>query len=96
MAQCAGAQFDSANYLPEGPACFVVQAQDVTQNNTISAPLRVCIDRGGGKCPIGWTLPDCTGVINATTGKLNVGQTCTPRTYQNTPNDGENVARKLD
>jgi hypothetical protein len=92
--QCAGAQFDSANYLPEGPACFIVESQDATQNNTVSAPLRVCIDRGGGKCPVGWLVPDCTGQISPTTGKLT-GATCTPRTFQNTANDGENLARKI-
>jgi hypothetical protein len=96
--QCAGAQFDSANYLPEGPACIVVAAEDATQNQTISAPIRVCIQRTTPHICDSWTPPDCTGVIDTTTGKLKSGQTCTPRTFENVDFNGVLVdadARKL-
>jgi hypothetical protein len=61
--QCAGLELDTLNRLPEGPTCVVVRAADTVGNVNVSAPLRVCIDRGGGKCaawpPI--SLPSCTG-----------------------------------
>jgi hypothetical protein len=63
---CTGLQLDTRNNLPEGPTCLAVVAKDTMGNWGVSQPIRVCIDRGGGKCA-GWpnpsVLPECTGTI---------------------------------
>jgi hypothetical protein len=79
---CLGLQFDTLNSLPEGPACAAVTAVDVAGNPSVSAPLRVCIDRGGAACA-SWptsSLPDCTGTYNKTTNMVSPAP-CTPITF---------------
>jgi hypothetical protein len=84
---CIGFQFDTLNRMPEGPACVVVAARDKALNTGVSAPLRICIDRGGGKCT-GFgasTKADCTGTYDP--GAKTVSSThCTSRTF---PASGE-------
>ena len=63
---CLGLQLDTLNRLNEGPTCVAVRARDAAGNPGVSLPLRVCIDRGGGKCA-GFNLgsaPNCTGTFN--------------------------------
>lgn len=57
--RCLGLQFDGFNNLPEGPLCVAVVATDNAGNRNVGAPLRLCLDRGGGKCNNFNLLPDC-------------------------------------
>ena len=82
---CIGYQLDSQNALPEGPTCISVVATDLAGNSNVSPPMRVCIDRGGGKCnawdpnnPATW--PDCTGTYDKATNKTDPNTHCTPYT----------------
>jgi hypothetical protein len=87
---CLGLQFDTLNSLPEGPACVVVSAVDVAGNPSVSAPLRICIDRGGGACNSwsGSSLPDCTGTYDKMANMVSATP-CTPRVF------GANEVRRL-
>jgi hypothetical protein len=78
--ECVGLQFDSLNHMPEGPACFVVIARDNAGNHSVSAPLRVCIDRGNNQCNA-WpgTPPGCLGTYDKATMKTNSSMPCTLR-----------------
>jgi hypothetical protein len=89
---CVGLQFDSLNHLPEGPACFVVVAVDNAGNHNVSAPLRLCIDRGGGLCNA-WPAspPSCLGTYNKTTMTTN-NTACTPvPAYKFPPGTAEEI-----
>ena len=45
---CGGAPLDAVGLgLTEGPACAVVRASDAVGNVSISAPVRVCVDKDG-------------------------------------------------
>ena len=77
---CIGYQFDTLNRMPEGPACLVVAASDNTGNQTVSAPMRICIKRTsavGHPCNT-WTPPNCTGTYNRATN-TTTATPCTPR-----------------
>ncbi len=87
---CVGYQLDTLNRLDEGPTCLAVRARDIAGNPGVSMPLRVCIDRGGGKCG-SWTPPNCTGTFNPVTNVV----TSTPCTdAQPFPSSGEVVVRQ--
>jgi hypothetical protein len=79
---CLGFQIDSLNTLPEGPTCLAVRAVDNAGNINVTPPVRVCIDRGGGKC-VGWnpydsaTWKNCTGKYDKATDTIVAG-TCSP------------------
>jgi len=79
---CLGFQLDSLNTLPEGPTCLAVRAMDYAGNINVTPPIRVCIDRGGGKCTAGlWnagTYPDCTGRYDKVTDTVDHAAVCTP------------------
>jgi hypothetical protein len=80
---CIGAALDSLNHLPEGPTCLAVKASDLAGNTNVSPPLRVCIDRGGGKCTA-WrendptTWPNCTGKFDNVANQVVAATSCTP------------------
>jgi hypothetical protein len=82
---CVGLQFDSLNRMPEGPACFVVVARDKAGNHSVSPPLRVCIDRGGGLCGAGvWpgaSPPRCLGTYDKATMMTNSTPCTLPVTF---------------
>jgi hypothetical protein len=77
---CVGSQFDSfANQISEGWACVAAAAADRLGNASVSAPLRVWIQRRGlvqvatacpGPPPGAPPPPDCTGALNRQTGAV--------------------------
>jgi hypothetical protein len=77
---CVGSQFDSfANQIAEGWACVAAAAGDRLGNASVSAPLRVWIQRRGlvslgstcpGPPPGAPPPPDCTGSYNRQSGAL--------------------------
>jgi hypothetical protein len=76
---CVGFQFDSANKIPEGPACFVVVAKDNAGNHNVTTPLRVCIERSSGHCPSGWENGiTCRGTYNKATNMTDPNTPCSP------------------
>jgi hypothetical protein len=75
--QCVGAQLDTLNSLPEGPACVAVVARDKAGNHNVSAPLRICINRGGNLCNAFVATANCTGTYNPVT-KVTSTTPCTP------------------
>jgi hypothetical protein len=86
---CTGFQLDSANQLPEGPACVVTRAIDKAGNVEVSFPLHICIDRGGGMCS-GYspTASHCTGVYDPVTMTLKAGTCTAPLVAGSAPLDG--------
>ncbi len=87
QAQCTGAQFDSLNRMPEGPACVAVRAVDNVSNNNVSQVIRLCIDRGGGACNT-WppaTLPACSVTYNQTTHVTDASTHCIPANRRTLP-----------
>jgi hypothetical protein len=76
---CVGFQFDSANKVPEGPACFAVIAKDNAGNHNITAPLRLCIERSSGHCPVGWESGiTCAGTYHKSTNTTDANTPCSP------------------
>jgi hypothetical protein len=78
---CLGSQFDAhANNIADGWACVAAAAADRNGNASVSAPLRVYIQRRGlvqpsaGVCPAppgnAGPPPDCTGTFERATGNV--------------------------
>jgi len=99
---CLGFAFDNAaSNISDGWACVAVLVEDAIGNRSVSAPLRVCIDKDGngaeGCGPYGTInppgeRPNCTGTYNASTGQVT-NTPCTPREFprSNVANDFELV-----
>jgi hypothetical protein len=81
---CTGAQLDvHPNDITDGWACIAVVAADRVGNRSVSAPLRVFVDRkgtqivarGAGLCPAppasDRTPPDCTGSYDRATKQVS-------------------------
>ena len=82
--QCDGLQFDTlANNIGNGWICVAVRAIDGLGNESVSPPLRLCVDQSGnGVCNAG-TAPDCTGTLDRTTGQVSTTTHCTGRRFPN-------------
>src|SRR5262249_58466873 len=80
--QCDGIQFDTlANNIANGWVCVAVRAIDHIGNESVSPPMRLCVDRsGGGVCNDG-AAPNCTGTLNRATGQVSSTPTCTSRRF---------------
>src|SRR5262249_16249533 len=74
--QCGGLQFDAlANNIADGWACAAAEFYDGVGNHTVSAPIRICINRSGGACTDTSPMPNCKGTLSG--GVVN-NTPCTP------------------
>jgi hypothetical protein len=79
-AQCVGRQFDAlGSHVQDGWVCLAVQVSDKLGNTQVSRPVRVCIDRGSGRCATD-PMPSCTGTLTATkpTPVVDATKPCVP------------------
>jgi hypothetical protein len=88
---CIGSQFDvQANDIPDGWVCIAAAARDGLGNTSVSAPLRVWVQRRGlpetgpicpAPPPNAGAPPNCTGTYDRQQGNLT-GGTCQGRTFR--------------
>ena len=71
MDACTGFPFDAlANNIPNGWICAAVEAVDGVGNVSVSAPIRLCVDKNNsGACANPGAAPNCTGTL--TNGTVN-------------------------
>ena len=77
--ECLGLPFDAlANNISDGWICAAVEVYDNVGNRSVSAPIRLCVDKNGsGACANPGPAPNCTGTYNPSNDTVTPTP-CTP------------------
>ena len=81
---CMGYAFDAAAAnIADGWACVAVGVSDALNNHSVSAPMRICIDKAQtGLCASAGPPPNCTGTYDTATATVS-NTACTFRPFLN-------------